>query len=620
MSKIKSNIKLDRLSLISGSAVSLIGVLGLLGWVTGVRELASFHSAYIPISPDTSFAFIMFGLVIIMMVRFQYPRRSTIVVSIIIGIISIYGLFKFAEYFLGTDLTFENVLFPASEKISRIMIKRMSPLTGLLLFVSGMALQLKLFFESHSKTPNMVSSSGVMILATGFIASVGYLYGTPLLYGGKIIPLAAPTAIGFLFLGCALLANAGTESVFIRPWIGSSANVKLIRVLLPLVVFAILVQGFLHEKLFIMYGINLALLSAVLSLIFAVITGAAVIQLSRVIFREAEKAEIYRKQTERKNLQLVSIIESSEDAIIGKTLDGIITTWNTGAEKMYGYTKKEAINRPISIIIPPDHQNEIIQFLEKIRLGQHIDDYETVRLRKDGTKINVSISLFAMYDGEGILVGASSIARDISERKRIDEQLRKMSRAVEQSPASIVITSTAGIIEYVNPKFIQITGYSLEDAIGKNARILKSGEKPPEEYKELWETITSGNEWHGEFHNKRKNGELYWESAVISPIKNDLGIVSRFLAIKEDITERKEAEAEREKLILELQEALADVKTLGGLIPICSSCKKIRDDKGYWNILEAYLMKHSDAKFTHGICPECMVKLYPDIVNNKSDK
>jgi PAS domain S-box-containing protein len=253
-------------------------------------------------------------------------------------------------------------------------------------------------------------------------------------------------------------------------------------------------------------------------------------------------------------------------------------------------------------------------------LGQHIDDYETVRLRKDGTKINVSISLFAMYDGEGILVGASSIARDISERKRIDEQLRKMSRAVEQSPASIVITSTAGIIEYVNPKFIQITGYSLEDAIGKNARILKSGEKPPEEYKELWETITSGNEWHGEFHNKRKNGELYWESAVISPIKNDLGIVSRFLAIKEDITERKEAEAEREKLILELQEALADVKTLGGLIPICSSCKKIRDDKGYWNILEAYLMKHSDAKFTHGICPECMVKLYPDIVNNKSDK
>jgi PAS domain S-box-containing protein len=600
--------------------VSIIGVLGLLGWVTGMRVLASFHSAYLPISPDTSFAFIVLGLIVFLNIRFQYSRRSKIVNSIIIGIISFYGLLKFAEYFVGVDLSFENVLFLSSETISHFIIKRMSPLTGVLLFISGMAMQIRLFLGNHRKTPNIVGSFGVMTLAIGFTATVGYLFGTPLLYGGNVIPLAAPTAVGFLFLGCALIAIAGAESIFLRPFIGSSANIKLIRVLLPMIVFAILVQGFLHERLFTIFGINLALLSAVLSLIFAVITVTAVIQLSRVIFRQAEKAEIHRKQTERKNLQLASIIESSEDAIIGKTLDGIITTWNTGAEKMYGYTKKEAIDRPISIIVPPDHQNEVVQFLEKIRLGQHIDHYETVRLRKDGTIINVSISLSSMYDGEGILVGASSIARDISERKRIDEQLRKMSRAVEQSPASIVITSTEGVIEYVNPKFIQVTGYSIEEAVGKNPRILKSGEKPPEEYKQLWEMITSGKEWHGEFHNKRKNGEFYWESAVISPIKNEYGIVTRFLAVKEDITQRKEAEAEREKLINELQEALADVKILGGLIPICSSCKKIRDDKGYWNILEAYLMKHSDAKFTHGICPECMVKLYPEFVNSNPDK
>jgi sigma-B regulation protein RsbU (phosphoserine phosphatase) len=620
MIKLKSNTSLVRVAIFSGFAVSFIGLLGLCGWVTGVRELASVRAIYLPMSPDTSLVFIVLGLIVILTYRRQYSRWSKIFISIIAVVISIYGLLKFVEYFANADLTLENILFPVTERIGTFSIKRMSPLAGILFFFSGIALQLKVFLENRQKLSNLIGIFGMITLTIGFTATVGYLFGTPLYYGGIIIPLAAPTAIGFLLLGCGLMAIAGTDSIFIRPFIGSSANIKLIRVLLPLVVLAILIQGFLYEKLFTVLGINQALFSAMLSLIFAAITAGIVLQLSRVIFREADIAEIERKKAEEINLQLASIIESSEDAIIGKTMDGIITSWNTGAEKMYGYTKEQAINQPISIIIPPDLQYEMIQILEKIRVGQHIDHYETVRVRKDGTKINVSISISSMCDGKGILIGASSIARDISERKRTDEELRKLSRAVEQSPASIVITDTKGAIEYVNPKFVQITGYSLEEAIGKNPRILKSGEKPSKEYKQLWDMINSGNEWHGEFHNKKKNGELYWESAVISSITDVQSIVTHFLAVKEDITQRKEAEAEREKLIIELQQALADVKTLGGLIPICSSCKKIRDDQGYWNILEAYLMKHSDAKFTHGMCPECMAELYPDFVDDKTKK
>jgi len=114
---------------------------------------------------------------------------------------------------------------------------------------------------------------------------------------------------------------------------------------------------------------------------------------------------------------------------------------------------------------------------------------------------------------------------------------------VEQSPASTIIADTNGNIEYVNPRFTQITGYSAEEVLGKNPRILKSGEQSPEYYKELWDTITAGNEWRGEFHNKKKNGDLYWESAYISPVRNTDGEVTHFLAVKEDITKRKEAEA-----------------------------------------------------------------------------
>jgi two-component system, sensor histidine kinase and response regulator len=132
------------------------------------------------------------------------------------------------------------------------------------------------------------------------------------------------------------------------------------------------------------------------------------------------------------------------------------------------------------------------------------------------------------------------VLHDITESKQANEQLRKLSRAVEQSASTIVITDLAGNIEYVNGKFSETTGYSLEEAIGKNPRILRSGHTSAEEYKRLWETISAGREWRGEFRNKKKNGDLYWESASISPIFNGDGRITHFLAVKEDITERKE--------------------------------------------------------------------------------
>jgi nitrogen fixation negative regulator NifL len=130
----------------------------------------------------------------------------------------------------------------------------------------------------------------------------------------------------------------------------------------------------------------------------------------------------------------------------------------------------------------------------------------------------------------------------IWQRKRADEEVRKLSLAVEHSPVSIIITDQAGNIEYVNPKFMEVTGYSAGEVIGKNPRILKSGEMPSGDYKRLWETIGGGGEWRGEFHNRRKNGELYWEWASISPIYGADGQIAHFLAVKEDITERKRTE------------------------------------------------------------------------------
>ncbi len=179
---------------------------------------------------------------------------------------------------------------------------------------------------------------------------------------------------------------------------------------------------------------------------------------------------------------------------------------------------------------------------------------------KQSGKIIGAFSLYSsipdFFDDEEIrllfeFVNEISFAFDVIEtenqRDKAEEQLRKLYLAVEQSPASIVITDTDGNIEYANPKAIISTGYNIDELIGINPRVLKSGETPDLEYQKLWEDITSGREWHGIFHNKRKSGELYWESSTISPIKDHQGKITHFLAVKNDITEQKLAEQELRK-------------------------------------------------------------------------
>lgn len=249
-----------------------------------------------------------------------------------------------------------------------------------------------------------------------------------------------------------------------------------------------------------------------------------------------------RQQAAEMSQRLASIVESSDDAIYSTNLDGAIQTWNNGAQRIYGYTAEEAIGRPVSMLLPSDNAGEVADILVRVRAGERVEHFETVRVRKDGGLIYVSATVSPIRDSSGEIIGASAVARDITEKRRAEESIRTLSLAIDQSPSSVVITDPEGRIEYVNAKFAEITGYSLEEALGQNPRMLKSGETPAEAYKELWETITAGGEWRGEFHNRKKNGDLYWEAASISGVKNSEGILTHFVAVKEDITERKRME------------------------------------------------------------------------------
>ncbi|MGE4545369.1 MAG: EAL domain-containing protein [Pedobacter sp.] len=169
----------------------------------------------------------------------------------------------------------------------------------------------------------------------------------------------------------------------------------------------------------------------------------------------------------------------------------------------------------------------------------HTFDYRF--LKKDGETVwlrdFVSVEMAGRHP-----VRMRGLMIDITERKTTELELQKLSLAVKQSPAAVVITNLQGAIEYINPKFTRITGYTLEEVRGRNPRILQSGNMPPEVYENLWATISLGQEWHGELENKRKDGSLFWELASISPVRDKTGNITHFIGVKEDITERKRYE------------------------------------------------------------------------------
>jgi PAS domain S-box-containing protein len=261
-----------------------------------------------------------------------------------------------------------------------------------------------------------------------------------------------------------------------------------------------------------------------------------------------------------------SIINSSDDAIVSKTLDGTITSWNKGAEKVFGYTSEEMVGKSIFTIIPQSLLGEEAAIIAKIKNGEYVKHYETERIKKGGEYIDVSLTVSPILDPNGKVIGASKIARDITERKKTERELQKTNKSLEDykfaldESTIIAFTDNKGIITYVNDNFCKISKYSREELIGKTHQVVNSKYHSKDFFKDLWLTISSGKVWKGEIKNKTKDNAYYWVYTTIVPFLDKNNKPIQYLAIRFDITEKKMAEEKAIETLVEKNIILESIR------------------------------------------------------------
>jgi PAS domain S-box-containing protein len=283
--------------------------------------------------------------------------------------------------------------------------------------------------------------------------------------------------------------------------------------------------------------------------------AAIALRNARLYAMEAAEGARARDVSQIALLRLAAIVESSDDAIASKDLNGIINSWNKGAERILGYTAAEIIGKPVTILIPADRLQEETEILDRIRRGQRIEHFETVRRRKDGSLINVSLAVSPIKNEDGEVIGASKIARDITDRKHAEEEIRFQAHLLNAVKQAVIATNLEGKIIFWNSYAETLYGWPAAEALGANILDVTPAPQLREAASEILSRLQAGKSWEGEFEVQRRDGTFFPALINDSPIFDATGKLIGIVGVSTDNTLRRQAEEERETLLRREREA-----------------------------------------------------------------
>lgn len=543
----------------------LLGGLVLLGWYLKNKTLIQVSPEFVPMQYNTALGFVVGGSGLLFA---QLGKR--VGVRIFGGIGLAVGLLTLAEYVFGIDLAIDQLIMEHYITVATSHPGRMAPNTALCFSLTSIALLVASEAREKPWGLQAIAVLGSLVFGLGVVAFSGYAMRLETAYGwGHLTRMAVHTSAGFIVLGTGLFWHAWCRekaTLAVLPhWVPAPVGIVILTVTLSLW------QALDHEEI----ASHLILVLGVIlsgALVYTVKLAQGLRQRASELEQEVNERAQAERRLEHGQANLERAIEERTHALRQKTelLSTVFESMEQGvaafdkdlrlisANDRYGEIRgfpRELIEtgRPFTDFVRHDVERKEFGegdpeqiFNEKLALAGKFERHEFERRRPDGTFIEVC---GGPVPGGGFV----STYTDITKRKQAEEELRKLSHAVEQSPASVYITDPTGNIEYVNPKFTEVTGYTADEAIGRNPSILKSGRMPREDYKNLWRSITAGREWRGELLNRKKDGSEYWESGTITPIVDGAGTITHFLAVKEDITERKRAETELSEKMVELE-------------------------------------------------------------------
>lgn len=596
----QSNIEaiMKRLSRAFAIFSILVGLLVLVGWQLAIAVLVTAGSDRKGMARGTAFALILSGVSLLVAQDAFSNRRirrlgtGAAVLATIIGATTFLRLGRVLPAYLD-----EQFVFGPLPMGSTSLHVQMAPNTALCLILVGFSL-LFMNVQVGRWRPSQWCALGSGTIS--LVACIGYAYDVRVLYGiAGYANMAVHTATTLLILSLGLLFARPRDGVMII-FSQEGPVGTLVRRLFPVAIAVPIIGGWLRLKgqQAGWYGTEAgtvldATLNVILLLLFLYLAMAS------------------RAVAERK---FRGLLESAPDPMVIVNLEGEIVAVNEQTEKLFGYSRTELLGKPIETLAPErlreKHVASRLRYSRSAETRPMGAGLELYGRRRDGAEFPVEISLAPMQTDEGLLF--SSTIRDITERKRSEQAVRESEERfrVALKGAPIYVFNQDRELRYIwinSP----IMSWAEDGYLGRTDADIVGGEEGARLTAVKQGVLQSGAGTRVETIVTFR-GEAHYFDLTIEPLRDVHGEILGITCAAVDITQVRQGAEERERLIRELQDALAQVKVLTGLLPICANCKKIRNEAGQWNSVEKYIRDHTGVDFTHGICPECARSLYPE--------